>query len=98
MVTASYSEARAHLARLWDRVIENREVVRLKRRGVEDVVMIAADELDSLLETVYLLRSPKNAARLNAALHEALARTNEPTTLDDLRREFGLTEEEPSVE
>ena len=98
MVTASYSEARANLARLWDRVIENREVVRLKRRGVEDVVMIAADELDSLLETVYLLRSPKNAARLNAALHEALARTNEPTTLDDLRREFGLTEEEPSVE
>jgi antitoxin YefM len=93
VVTANYTEARNNLAKLWDQVIENREVVRLHRRGAADIALIAADELDSILETAYLLRSPANAARLNAAMDEALARTNEPITLDELRREVGIAEE-----
>jgi antitoxin YefM len=92
-ITASYTEARDNFAKLWDQVIENREMIRLQRRGTEDVVLIAADELESLLESAYLLRSPNNAARLNSALHHALTGVTASTTLDDLRRELGVAEE-----
>jgi antitoxin YefM len=33
------------------------------------VALVAADELESLLETAHLLRSPRNAQRLLQALH-----------------------------
>ncbi len=95
-VTATYTEARANFARLWDRVVEDREIVRLHRRGVDDIILIAADELDSLLETAYLLRSPRNAARLSSALRRARERTEKPTTVEDLRRELELAKEEKS--
>jgi hypothetical protein len=63
--------------------------------GVTDVALIAADELDSLLDTAYLLRSPRNAARLYAALQHALEGVGEVKTVSELRRELGLAEEAP---
>ncbi|HEY8884332.1 MAG TPA: type II toxin-antitoxin system prevent-host-death family antitoxin [Chloroflexota bacterium] len=94
-LSATYTEARANLAQLWDRVVEDREIVRLRRRGRRDVALIAADELDSLLDTAYLLRSPRNAARLYAALQHALEGVGEVKTVSELRRELGLAEEAP---
>jgi len=83
----TYSQARAHLAALLDQVIADRDVVVIQRRGAEDVALIAADELESILETAHLLRSPKNAERLLTALRRAQQRTLEPSTVDDLRVE-----------
>lgn len=94
--TTTYTEARANLARLWDRAVNDREIVRVKRRGRGDIMIIAADELESLLETAYLLRSPRNAERLNAALQHAKDRTQEPTSIDELRRKLGLLEADQS--
>jgi len=65
-------------------------VVVIRRRGAEDVALIAADELESILETAHLLRSPKNAERLLTALRRAQQRTLEPSTVNDLRAEVGL--------
>jgi antitoxin YefM len=73
-----------------DHVVANRDVVVIQRRGAEDVALIAADELESILETAHLLRSPKNAERLLAALRRAQERTLEPGTVDDLLTEVGL--------
>lgn len=56
----SYSYARAYLATLLDEVHDNRQVVVVKRRNDKNVALIAEDELSSLLESVYLLRSPQN--------------------------------------
>ena len=89
----SYTEARANFARLWDRVVEDREIVRMHRRGVGDVALIAADELDGLLETAFLLRSPRNAARLLSALQHALTGQERVVSLEELRQELGLAEE-----
>jgi antitoxin YefM len=86
----SYSSAREQLATLLDRVTKDREVVIIQRRGGEDVAMIAADELASLMETAYLLRSPQNAERLLSALAHALKNEGKPQNIDDLRREVGL--------
>lgn len=86
----TYTSAREQLASLLDRVIKDREVVIIQRRGSEDVAMIAADELASLTETAYLLRSPQNAERLLAALGRALKNEGTAQSLDDLRQEVGL--------
>ena len=93
MVTTSYTEARAHLAELLDQVVEDRETVVITRRGHESVAMIAADELDSLIETVHLLRSRANAERLLTSLAHAKAREGTPTDLTTLQAELRLGEE-----
>ena len=64
----TYTQARANLAKLCDQVTENNDVVIITRRGGGDVALISADELASILETLHLLRSPANAARLKDAL------------------------------
>jgi len=86
----TYTSAREQLATLLDRVTKNREIVIIQRRGSEDVAMIAADELASLTETAYLLRSPQNAERILSALARALKNGGKPQNIDDLRSEAGL--------
>jgi len=62
----------------------------IDRRSGESVAMIAADELESLVETAHLMRSPKNAQRLLASLERALNRQGEVSTPTELRKEIGL--------
>jgi antitoxin YefM len=68
---ATYAHARSHLRALLDEAAESGEPIVIRRPGAEDVALIALGELRSLLETVYLLRSPKNAERLFRALARA---------------------------
>jgi len=86
----SYSYAIEHLAELWDRVTSDREPIVLTRLDHEDVALIPASELNSLLETVHLFRSPANAKRLIEALERARAGEGEVTTVEALRKEFGV--------
>ena len=89
-IQTTYTQARASLAKLLNQVTHNREVVIIQRRGEEEVAMISASELASLMETAYLLRSPANAERLLSALGSALKNQGEPLTLDALRHEVAL--------
>src|SRR5436190_15712509 len=89
-IQTSYSLARANLASLLDTVTTNREIVIINRRGSEDVAMVSASELSSLLETAHLLRSPANARRLLTALNRARGKKLKPQSLDQLRQEIGL--------
>ncbi len=93
-IQTTYTQARAQLATLLDEVTNNREVVIIQRRGADDVALIAADELSSLLETAHLLRSPANAERLLTALARVRQRVGSPQSIADLRREVGLAEED----
>lgn len=63
--------ARANFAALRDDVTATREPIFIRRRGKEDVALVSAAELRSLMETAHLLRSPKNAQRLITALCRA---------------------------
>ena len=92
-IQTTYTQARANLAKLLDEVTKNRETVIIERRGGEKVAMIAHSELSSLLETAYLLRSPKNAERLLTALERAMKGKSKPMTLEKLRLEVGLDSE-----
>ena len=86
----TYSYARQNLAAVLDEAEDTREAVIIKRRGHEDVALVAADELRSLNETAHLLRSPRNAQRLLAALQRALENSVEPQTPGVLRKAVGL--------
>lgn len=89
-IETTYSQAREQLKTLMDRAVEDREVIVVRRRAGGDVAMIAADELESLVETAHLLRSAKNAERLLTALGRARSDTIAPTTLIDLHKQVGL--------
>jgi len=89
-IQTTYTQARAGLASLLDQVTNDREIVIIKRRGKEEVAMIAADELESLMETTYLLRSPANAERLLSALGRALKNEGTLQSLDKLKQEVDL--------
>jgi antitoxin YefM len=90
MTETTYTTLRQSLASVLDRVANDREVVMIRRKGVRTVAMVPADELTGLMETAHLLRSPKNAQRLLAALHRALKKKGKPQPLEKLRRELGL--------
>jgi antitoxin YefM len=90
MTETSYTHLRQSLASVLDRVANDREIVIVRRKGDKKVALIPADELAGLLETAYLLRSPKNAQRLLAALRRATARKGKPEPRDQFRREMGL--------
>ena len=89
-IKTTYTKARANLAQLCNKVAEDHEIAYIHRRDAENVALISVSELSSLLETAHLLRSPKNARRLLTALNRALARTEKPQNVADLKREFGL--------
>ncbi len=89
----TYTNAREQLASLLDRVSKDREVVIIQRRGSEDVAMISADELASLTETAYLMRSSQNAKRILSALARALKNKGKSQSMEELRREVGLEAE-----
>jgi antitoxin YefM len=86
----TYSSLRENLATVLDKVIEDREVVLVKRKGSEAVALVPAHELSSLLETAHLLRSPKNAQRLLTALRRAKTGKAKPQTAEYLRRELKI--------
>jgi antitoxin YefM len=90
MTETTYTDLRQNLAAVLDRVVNDREVVIIRRKGEKTVAMVPADELAGLMETAHLLRSPKNARRLLAALHRAVGRKGKPEPLEKLRREMGL--------
>jgi len=89
-IHTTYTQTRAGLAKLLDKVTHDREVVIIQRRGEEEVAMIAASELSSLMETAYLLRSPANAERLLSALGRALRDEGNTQSLEALRREVNV--------
>jgi antitoxin YefM len=89
-IETTYSQAREQLKSLMDRAVEDREVIVVRRRAGGDVAMIAADELESLVETAHLLRSSKNAQRLLTALTRARSESIAPTPLTELLKQVGV--------
>jgi antitoxin YefM len=86
----TYTQARANLKALMDEASDSREPVIIRRRGGDDVAIIAVDELRSLIETAHLFRSPKNAERLLRALNRAQGGKGRPQSIAKLRRDVGL--------
>jgi len=74
MDVIGYSAARQQLAKLMDVVTEDRRPIVVTRRRAPAVVMLALEEYEAMAETLHLLRSPRNARRLQKAMRDADAR------------------------
>jgi antitoxin YefM len=70
MIHVSFSELRRRLAHFMDRAVDDRAPVLVTRQGHEPVVLLAQSDYDSMIETLYLRRSPANAQRLNESIAE----------------------------
>lgn len=88
--TTTYSQARARLASLLDRVVDDRETIVVTRRGKPGVALIAWDQLKGLQETAYLTASPVNAKRLKAALEASKRGEGLRISVGALRQRFGV--------
>ena len=71
MAHVTYTELRANLAGLMDEVCDNRAPLLVTRQNARSVVMISEEDYEGLMETVHLLRSPANAARLLQSVEQA---------------------------
>ncbi len=71
MRTTSYSDLRRNLAAAIDQVNADHEPVVITRdRGKPSAVLMSLEDYVSFEETIYLLRSPRNAERLLKAVRE----------------------------
>lgn len=70
MKPTTYSELRANLAKSMDMVCENHEPLVITRQKADPVVLMSLEDYNSIQETLYLMRSPKNAKRLLKAIEE----------------------------
>ena len=70
MQIISFTEARNSLKSVLDRVVSDADCTVITRRDSEDAVVMSLDYYDSLMETVYLLKSPANAEHLSKSIEQ----------------------------
>lgn len=81
MDAITYTEARENLAQTIQRVCRDHDPVIITRKRADSVVMMSLEDYESLTETAYLLKSPKNARRLLAAIAELEEGKGQPKAL-----------------
>ena len=64
MKALSYTALRRTLAKTMEKVCDDHEPIVITRKSEGAVVMLSLEDFESLQETTYLLRSPKNLKRL----------------------------------
>ncbi|HEX5259434.1 MAG TPA: type II toxin-antitoxin system prevent-host-death family antitoxin [Sphingomicrobium sp.] len=70
MDVVTYSDARANLKDVMDRVVEDKTEVIVTRQRAEAVVIVSLSEWNSMVETAHLLSSPVNAERLRRSIEQ----------------------------
>lgn len=70
MRVVSFTEARNGLKTVLDNVVNDADTTVITRRDSEDAVVMSLDYYNSLMETVYLLKSPANAAHLAKSISQ----------------------------
>ena len=68
MNIVTFSEARSKLKAILDRVVNDMDYTVITRRDADDAVVMSLEYFNSLMETVYLLKSPANAAHLERSI------------------------------
>jgi len=84
--TMPLAKVKAHLSEVVDRVTTSHERVNITRHGRREAVVIAADDLDALEDTLDVLSSP-DAVREIAEARDAAAR-GEGLDLAEVRRRY----------
>jgi antitoxin YefM len=88
MRTVALSEAKDKLSSLVDEAETTHEIIRITKHGHAAAVLMSADDLESLHETLHLLSTPGAVEELRQADVDAAA--GDVVTGADLRRRYGL--------
>lgn len=64
MAAVSFEKARKNLKQVLNQVHENNETMTIVRDNGRNAVIMPEQEYNQLMETMYLLQSPKNAERI----------------------------------
>lgn len=83
MDVLNYSDTRANLKEVMDRVVADRTPVVVTRKRGEAVVMVSLADWTAMEETLHLLSSPANARRLKDAVRELDSGGGQPRDLID---------------
>jgi antitoxin YefM len=70
MIAANYTEFRTSLKNFLDNVEFNNETLIIKRGSGKGTVLISLNEYNSIMETLHLLSSRKNAKRLFESIEQ----------------------------
>ncbi|MBC8319665.1 MAG: type II toxin-antitoxin system Phd/YefM family antitoxin [Bacteroidetes bacterium] len=70
MIAANFSEFRTGLKKYLDSVEDDNETLIIKRKSGKGTVLISLDEYNSIMETLHLLSSRKNATRLFESIQQ----------------------------
>lgn len=70
MNVVNYTDARARLKEVMDRVVDDHYPTIITRRSGEAVVMVSLSDWQAMETTTYLLSSPANAERLREGIAE----------------------------
>ena len=70
MDVLTYSDARANLKEVMDRVVEDRTQIVITRQKAEAVVMVSLEDWNAMEETMHLLSTPANAERLRSSIRQ----------------------------
>jgi len=81
MDVMTYSDARAQLKDVMDRAINDKQEVVVTRKNGESVVVISLETWNAVNETLHLLSTPHNAARLRASIAQLEAGNGEEREL-----------------
>ncbi|MBY0273302.1 MAG: type II toxin-antitoxin system prevent-host-death family antitoxin [Alphaproteobacteria bacterium] len=68
MDAITYTQARKNFTDTMNRVCEDHTPLIITRQNQDPVVMLSLEDYNAIEETLYLLRSPRNAQRLLKAL------------------------------
>ena len=85
MIAANYSELRTDLKNYLDNVEDNNETLIVKRANGKGAVIISLAEYNSIMETLHLLSSQKNADRLHKSIKQMKAGKSVSVKLTDLK-------------
>jgi antitoxin YefM len=70
MNVLTYSDTRANLKTVMDKVVDDRAPVVVTRQSGEPVVMVSLADWNAIEETLHLLSSPANAKRLMESIQQ----------------------------
>lgn len=91
MKTVPLSEAKDKLSSLVDEVDTTHEIIQITRHGRVAAVIMSADDLESLNETLRALRTPGLVDELRQADLDYAAGAGTTISGEELRRRYGLS-------
>lgn len=83
MTVIQYSNARKNFRSLIDKVNDDSDVIIITTKENKNAVLLAEDDYNSMVESLYLISQPANARHLEESIQQLNAGENRKVTFDE---------------